>query len=144
MSAAFTYHQRARSKRLAVILGAVWLALAWAWGALDASPWIILFLAAFTLPALWDLVRDPAAGLTLDDETLRWHSGRRKAELPLEEIAHIRLDTRLDFSVRATAVLQTGRKVRLPFESTPPHRPFEEALMARGLKVERHHFTLMQ
>jgi hypothetical protein len=47
-------------------------------------------------------------------------------------------------SVRATVVLKTGRKIKLPFEATPPHRALETALHARGITTERHHFTLIQ
>ena len=60
------------------------------------------------------------------------------------EIDHFRLDTRLDFSVRATVVLRSGRKIRLPFEATPPHQAFEDALTARGVTVKRFHFQLLQ
>ncbi|NNE52666.1 MAG: hypothetical protein HKN30_09720 [Sulfitobacter sp.] len=144
MSAPFTYHRQGRGRRLAAILLVIWVALVYLWAALDATPWILGFLALFTLPGLNDLIRNPSAGLSLTDETLSWHTGRRSAEIPLEEVDYVRLDTRLDFSVRATAVLKTGRKVRLPFESTPPHQAFEETLKDRGIRTERHHFTLMQ
>ena len=144
MSASFTFHRQARSKRLALTLAVIWGVLLYLYLFLDAAPWIVAVLAAFTLPALADLVANPASGLTLTDQTLSWHSGRRSADLDLTEIDHMRLDTRLDFSVRATAVLQSGRKIRLPFEATPPHQTFEDALAARGIKTRRTHFQLMQ
>ena len=144
MSADFTYNRQGRSWRLAAVLIATWGALLYLWAALDAAPWILGFLALFTLPGLSDLIRNPSTGLSLGGGSLRWHSGRRRAEIPLKEIDHVRLDTRLDFSVRATAVLKRGRRIRLPFESTPPHLAFEEALKDHGVRTERHHFTLMQ
>ena len=64
------------------------------------------------------------------------------AEVPLSEIDHIRLDTRWDFSVRATVLLTNGKRLRLPYEALPPHRSFEAALQARGIRVERHHFNV--
>jgi len=140
----FTFEHTARSPAAMIIIGGVWVALAVLWGWLDTAVWIVGFLALFTLPAVWDTWRDTSAGLTLDDNLLRWHAGRREAEVALEEIDHVRLDTRLDFSVRATVLLKTGRKLRLPFESTPPHQAFEDALHARDVKTQRHHFTLMQ
>ncbi len=141
---AFHYHHSARTVTAALVVSLVWLALFAAWVWLEAANWIILLLLLFTLPALIDLIRDPQAGLHLSDDTLRWHSGRRNADVPLSEIDHVRLDTRLDFSVRATVVLTMGRKIRLPFESTPPHQAFENALQARGIKTLRFHFQLLQ
>jgi len=140
----FVFERAARSTTTALVLLGVWAALLAAWVWLEAAGWIIGLLGLFTLPAVFDLSRNPQSGLQLDARTLRWHSGRRSAEVTLEEIAHIRLDTRLDFSVRASVVLRTGRTVRLPFESTPPHQAFEDALNARGVKTMRFHFQLLQ
>tara|TARA_R110002049_G_scaffold23545_2_gene83224 strand:- start:35657 stop:36091 length:435 start_codon:yes stop_codon:yes gene_type:complete len=144
MTADFTYHRSARSPATFITLALTLAALGALWLWLDAALWIVGFLTLFTLPALWDIITNPQSGLTLDDHRLAWFSGNRHARLRHGEIDHIRLDTRLDFSVRATAVLTTGRKLRLPFESTPPHQAFEKALTARGIATQRHHFTLMQ
>ena len=144
MTAPFVFDQQARSRKTLLIVVSIWVALVVAWIWLDAALWIVAFLAAFTLPAVSDLIRNPLSGLTLNNQTLSWFSGRRNGTLELSEIDHIRLDTRLDFSVRVTAVLTTGRKIRLPFESTPPHQAFQNALEARGVKTQRHHFQLLQ
>ena len=122
MTDTFIFEQQARSRRTLVIVLGVWTVLIAAWVWLDAAWWI----------------------MALDAQTLSWFSGRRQGALEVSEIEHIRLDTRLDFSVRVTAVLTTGRKIRLPFESTPPHQTFENALLARGVKTQRHHFQLLQ
>ena len=140
----YTFERTGRTYGAALVVGAIWIALAAAWLWLEAATWIILGLALFTLPAVLDFARNPASGLHLGTDTLSWHSGRRSAEVALEDIEHMRLDTRLDFSVRATVVLHTGRKIRLPFESTPPHQAFEDALVARDIKVLRFHFQLFQ
>lgn len=144
MTTAFVFDQQARSRRTLLIVVGVWAVLSAAWVWLEAAPWIVAFLAAFTLPAVYDLIRNPKAGLTLNAQTLSWFSGRRHGALELSEIELVRLDTRLDFSVRITAVLTSGRKIRLPFESTPPHQAFEDALKAQGVKTQRHHFQLLQ
>ncbi|MGJ5618576.1 hypothetical protein [Sulfitobacter sp. MF3-043] len=144
MTAPFVFDQQARSRKTLLIVVSIWVALVAAWIWLDAALWIVAFLAAFTLPAVSDLIRNPLSGLTLNNQTLSWFSGRRNGTLELSEIDHIRLDTRLDFSVRVTAVLTTGRKIRLPFESTPPHQAFQDALETRGVKTQRHHFQLLQ
>jgi hypothetical protein len=76
-------------------------------------------------------------------DQLTWYSGRRRATLDWSEVTHVRFDTRLDFSVRATVLLTGGRKVRLPYESTPPDKLMEAALNAHGISTERHHFSLI-
>ena len=140
----YAYERSGRTYGAALVVGAIWVALLAAWIWLEAATWIIIFIALFTIPAVIDLLRNPASGLRLTADTLSWHSGRRHAEVQLSEIEHVRLDTRLDFSVRASVVLQTGRRIRLPFESTPPHQPFEDALLAQDIKVLRFHFQLFQ
>ncbi|MDW3222335.1 MAG: hypothetical protein R8G34_05510 [Paracoccaceae bacterium] len=139
----FSYHRQGRNRAtLWAVLG-LWaiLILAVIW--VNAAPWLMGIIALFTLPALWDLYANPAAGMEFDDQQITWFSGKRHAELPWCEVDHMRLDTRLDFSVRATAVLTSGRKVRLPYEATPPHQMLEKALHSREIRTQRHHFTLI-
>ena len=144
MAPSFQFEQRARRPATLLTVLAVLTALWAAWVWLEAATGLVLLFAAFTLPAIVDLIRNPLAGLTLTAEALTWYSGRRTGSVSLTELDHVRLDTRLDFSVRATAVLDTGRKIRLPFEATPPHRQFEAALEAQGVTVKRFHFQLRQ
>ena len=144
MADPYRFIRQARRPGTALAVAGTWAALLAARVFLDAASWLMALIALFTLPALWDLIRNPSAGLTLDTEALHWHSGQRSASVALDEIDHVRLDTRLDFSVRASVQLRSGRKIRLPFESTPPHLAFEAALQERGIKVQRHHFQLRQ
>lgn len=138
---AFQTTGRNRATLITVLL--VWAALALAVLWLEAAPWLMAVFALATLPALIDLITGRVSGLRLDADGLHWFSGRRTGEVAWPRLSHIRLDTRLDFSIRASAVLTTGRKVRLPLEATPPSDQFEEVLTSRGIKVERHHFSLL-
>jgi hypothetical protein len=140
----YVFHRRHRSLTNLILLPLLWLVLLAAWVLLDAAPLLIGILAACTAPLLWDLIRNPPAGLTLTQTHLAWHSGTRTAEIAIREIARVRLDTRLDFSVRATVVLKSGRALRIPFEATPRHHLFETALNAQDIPTERHHFSLRQ
>lgn len=140
--AAFRFHQRARSARLIVSLAVVYLVLIAAYLFLDALWWLMVLLALPTLPALWELIRNPDAGLEIDATTFHWWRGRHRGEVALSEIDHIRMDTRWDFSVRVRLMLKSGRRLQLPHESLPPHGALETALSAHGLKVARHHFTV--
>lgn len=141
---AYSYEKEGRNRTTAVVVIVVLALLSAAWIWLEAATWIVLVLGAFTLPALYDLYANPSAGLALSDDRLTWFSGRHQDHADLSDIDHVRLDTRLDFSVRATAVMQSGTKRRIPFESTPPHQEFETALQEAGIKVIRHHFQLFQ
>jgi hypothetical protein len=137
----YDYNREGRNPTtLRVVLG-IWAALIAAILLFDAAVWLMGLIALFTLPAVWDLWQNPASGLTLDQTGLRWFSGKRSGALDWSEIDRIRLDTRLDLSVRASAVLHSGRKIRLPYECTPPHQRLEAELNARGIRTERHHFS---
>lgn len=138
----FTFERRGRSRRAILALGITYALIALALIQFDAALWLMGIVAALTLPALWDVWRDTAAGLELDGDRLSWHSGRRSAALRLNEIDHMRFDTRWDFSVRVSAVLDSNKRVRLPYEALPPHRELEQELQDRGIRVERHHFTI--
>jgi len=139
----FHWTRSGRSRSAAIVVGAVWLALAAAYVLLDASIWVVWLIVLFTLPALADLVTGRVSEMHVTQSGLRWASGRRAAELGWDEIERIRLDTRLDFSVRTTLILPSGRKLRLPIDTTPPVDTFEAALRAHGVEVRRHHFSLV-
>ena len=141
--APYAYVRHGRSWATLIAVLGVWIACLVALLVFDAAGWIIALILLFTLPALWDLWSGTNAGASLDTRALHWHSGARTAEIPLQEIDHIRLVTRFDFSVRAAVVLTSGRKIRLPAEATPPHRAFETALQAHGITTQRHHFGFL-
>lgn len=139
----YAYETNARNRATLITVVTVWVALTFALFMLDAAPWLMAVLGAFTLPALYDLITARKSGLNLTSDGLSWFSGKRAGAITWDQISHIRLDTRLDLSVRTTAMLITGRKIRLPLEATPPADTFEQILTDRGIKVERHHFSLM-
>jgi hypothetical protein len=138
----FSYRSQGRTRVTALAVTGTWLVLGGLVLTVDAAPWLMGCIGLFTLPALWDLWRNPQAGLDFTPVALTWFSGAREGRIPWAEIDRVRLDTRLDFSVRASAVLRSGQKIRLPYECTPPHRALEAALAARGIPTERHHFSL--
>lgn len=141
--APYRFETTGRNVKTLVVLLGVWVLLGLAVAFLDASLWLMGLFALCTLPALYDLVVARRAGVALDTDGLHWFAGGRTGDITWARISHMRLDTRLDFSIRASAVLTSGRKVRLPLEATPPADTFADALTARGIKVERHHFSLL-
>lgn len=139
----YRYETTGRNHKTLLALLGVWVAILLAVLLIDASLWLALLIWLCTLPALYDLVAARRSGVQVDAGGLSWFAGKRTGQITWDRISHLRLDTRLDFSVRASAVLVTGRKVRLPLESTPDADLFEAELSARGIKVERHHFSLL-
>ena len=139
----YAYQTTGRNRATLISLLLVWAAILLAIVVLDAALWLMALLLLFTAPALYDLIAGRKAGVRVDADGLHWFSGRRTGDIVWPRISHMRLDTRLDFSVRASAVLVTGRKVRLPLEAVPPSDTFEAELQARGIRVERHHFSLL-
>ncbi|MEP5730162.1 MAG: hypothetical protein ABJL67_12420 [Sulfitobacter sp.] len=144
MNVQLTHHAQGRSRRTLAVVALIWFALLGLWLGLEASFWIVLFLGLFTLPACWDLITDRPSGLSLTDTTLSWFSGKRRADVSLDDIDHVQMNTRLDFSVKVTLVFKTGAKIHLPYEATPPDQALETAFTSLGIKTRRSHFQLMQ
>lgn len=143
MKLPYTYTSQGRRPATVVIMALVWAATGAAHIWLDAALPVTLTMAAFTLPALYDLFANPRSTLTLDAHHLSWSSGRQQARIALPEIDHLRFDTRLDMSVRLSVVRPSGVTVRVPYPATPPHMLFEALAQQAGLETRRHHFSLM-
>ncbi|WP_411234251.1 hypothetical protein [Marivita sp. S0852] len=134
-------HQiNARRPKALMIIGLVWIGLFLLWAALDAAWWIVAPLALFSLPAIFEAWRNDTAGLRLDHDRLEWYSPRHSGGVDLQDIDHVRFDTRLDFAINARLHLVTGAVIRLPIEALPPYPQFCAALERAGVRHERHHF----
>ncbi len=140
--APYVHVSQGRNPRTIAALAVAWALLAAAVFILNAALWIAGLLALATLPALWDLWRNPSAGLRIDDTTFQWQSGRRQGELALGDIKNVRFDRSWDFAIRVSVVLASGKRIRLPAETLPPVDRLETELTARGLTCERHPFSL--
>lgn len=139
----YSFRRKGRSWSTLTALVLAWLALIVIATAFDAALVLVVVLFLLTLPAVWDLYSGRDAGADLTQTELSWFSGPHAITVPLTEIDHVRLVTRLDLTVRAAVVLPGGRKLRVPAEATPPHEPLKEALDAVGIRSERHHFTFL-
>ncbi|MDJ0822073.1 MAG: hypothetical protein QNJ09_09750 [Paracoccaceae bacterium] len=138
-----THQTSGRSRKALIVLAVVWLVVITGWVMLDVATWIVAGLLLLTLPAAYEYATNKSAALTLDDTHLRWHSGGHEGEVALAQIDHVRFDTRLDLSIRVRLVLPTGRRIPVPQDCLPRHPALQEALEARGIKTQRHHFSLM-
>lgn len=139
----YSFENRARSRRAAAVLLSIWSALLLALWLIQLAPLLAGAGALLTLPLLWAFLTDARSTLQLTGTRLSWKSPLGADSLPLSMIRSARFDTRLDLSVKVTLQLTDGRRLRLPHGCVPPHRRFEEELAARGVPVERHHFSLI-
>ena len=138
----FSFTKQSRNPRTVLNLICIYAVLIALKIMLDAAWWLMAFFALVPLPALWDVINDTSAGIELSQDTLRWHTGQRLGELKLSEVDRFRFDTQWNFSVRVSAMLCSEKRVRLPDESLPPHRQFEEVLRQADFTVERNHFRV--
>lgn len=143
MQTLLTYQYQGRNRRTALSVAAVLAGLSGLVLVFQAAWWIIAGLALFTLPAIWDLVSNRTAGLTLTETALHWHSGRRGDKIALHRIRTIRLDRRLDLTTRVSVVLQDSRRIRLPDDCLPDLDQLAAALARAAVKTERHPFSLL-
>lgn len=143
MTLPYTYTSQGRRPTTLITVGVIWALIIAAYLLLEGNPAILAVIGTFTLPAVYDLAKNPRSSLTLDATHLRWTSGRQQADIALSEIDHLRFDTRLDMSVRLSVVRPSGTKIRVPYPATPPHTLFEPLAAKAGLKTRRYHFVLI-
>lgn len=134
----------ARRPKAIALIAVTWVCLFALWLVMDAALWILIPIGLFTLPAIFEAARGDVASATLTPETLNWTSARYSGKAPLEDIDHIRFDTRLDFAINARLQLVNGTVLRLPVECVPPYDAFCAALDNAGVRHERHHFSFFQ
>ncbi|MEL6516805.1 MAG: hypothetical protein AAFQ39_03750 [Pseudomonadota bacterium] len=109
--------------------------------AVNAHPLIVTIFALLIAPAAWDVWRNAAATLTVDDTGIRWASGARAAGAEWDAIDQVTLAATLDFSQRASLRLTDGGRMRIPPECLPGGRILDGVLEARGINHRRSLFS---
>lgn len=137
----FTRH--ARSTSAIAWVATWWIVVLALYFVLNASPIIALVLACVSLPALIDIGAGATSRLCITRAEITWRTGRRKGALPRGQLKSVRLDTRLDLSLRMTLLTYQGDKIRLPYECVPSASKIEAGLKAHDIPYQRHHFTLL-
>jgi len=135
----YRYERRARRPSSIVMIVAVWGALAALWMTLDLAWWIAATLAAFTLPALWDILRDGRSIVEVSPNRIAWQGALSAGART--DIDHVRLNRRFDGSVKILLVHIGGATTRLPPDIAPPVAAFEKALHDAGIASQRHPFS---
>lgn len=137
------HHHSARNPRGIAILLSLWIVVLLLWLALDASPLIVILLLLVLLPAAWDIARDRRATFRLDAHVVEWQSGGQSARIARADIDRMRVDTRLDLSLRITIWTLDGIRFRLPPDAVPPARDLFPALDALDYPYTRRHFAFL-
>ena len=139
-NADYTFRTVGRNWTTLITTVLVWVVLLTLILHVDMALWLAGIVFAFTLPAVYDLVTARASGITINAQQIAWYAGKQDGDIPARLIEYIRLDTRLDLSVRCTLVLYSGQKIKIPFESCPKHHELEQKLHTFGYKTRRQHF----
>ena len=137
----YRFERRGRSFSTALSVLAVLVVILLLWVVLDLAIWIAAILAAFALPALWDLIRDPRGTLEVWPGRILWASTLGRGDAT--DIDHVRLNRRFDGTMKVTLVHVGGATTRLPPDIAAPVAQLEPALAKAGIATQRHPFSLI-
>lgn len=143
MSASYTFQRHGRTRGTLIVLALVYAALFAAWLLLSVAGWIIVALIVFTLPAIWDLWSNPRSEIEITGAAISWSHGKISATIQKSEIQRIRVDLRLDRSIKLTLILKTGRKIRVTQPAIPPLQQLEDALTRFDYSYVKNPFSLL-
>ena len=136
----YRFERRGRRWGVVLPLVGVWIIILILWASLDAVWWIMAIAITFTLPALWDVIKDNRAWVEVWPARVVWGSALRGGDRA--DIDHIRLDRRFDGGMKITLVHVGGAHSRLPPDVTPPVDDFQAALKEAGITAQRHPFSI--
>ena len=134
----YTFERSGRRTGSPIILALIWAVVIALIFMISFSPWIAAVLLAFTLPALWDYVRNSKAEVEVWPNRLVWRAAFSNGNR--SDIDHVRLNRRFDGTVKVLIVHVGGATTRLPPDIAPPIAAFEEALKEAGITTLRNPF----
>lgn len=134
----YRFERRARKTSTLLSLALIWAAFIALWIGLDMAWWILTVLAAFTLPALWDVIRDARSEIEVWPGRIVWRAAFSDGDR--SDVDHVRLNRRFDGSMKVLLVHVGGATTRLPPDIAPPADLLETALKDAGISAERHPF----
>jgi len=135
----FTKHGRNPATSIGIAL--MWVLVAVLYTRFDAHIVIVAMLIAVTAPACLDWIKNPRSGLEINADQVRWYSAKRTGTIDRTDIDHFRFHTGLDGTRRIVIVDTMGRKTRIPYKSTPPHKPLKHWLRLAEIPFQDRHFS---
>ena len=137
MGASFQHRRTSRNTSsfvtVGVALGGLVALIFW----FDAHPVVIALFAVLISPAIWTIIANTDATLSVTDDAMSWQVGARGDEVALSDIDFVRARTSLDLAQRVVVVRHSGPKLHVPGLCLPPGRQLDDALEARGVTVKR-------
>ena len=137
MSESFTHRRTSRNITSYVMVAFAIVALLVLVFGLQAHPFIVALFAVLITPAIWSIVANTEAELTIDDASISWQVGARGNRVDFDDIDYVRARTALDLSQRVAVFRNSGPKLHIPGPCLPSGRQLDEALEARGVTVKR-------
>jgi hypothetical protein len=137
----YKFTKQGRNPATSIGIALMWTLVAILYTRFDAHFIIVAVLIGVTLPACLDWIKNPQSGLDIDPTRVRWYSAKRQGQIAHAEIDHFRFHTGLDGTRRIVIVDTLGRKTRIPYESTPPHKPLKHWLRLAEIPFQDRHFS---
>lgn len=137
MSESFTHRRTSRNITSYVMVAFAIVALLVLVFGLQAHPFIVALFGVLIAPAIWSIVANTEAELTIDDASISWQVGARGDRVDFDDIDYVRARTALDLSQRVAVFRNSGPKLYIPGPCLPSGRQLDEALEARGVTVKR-------
>lgn len=137
----YQYKRQGRNPATSIGIALIWVLIAVLYTQFDAHFIIVAVLIAVTVPACLDWIRNPQSGFDIDEAGVRWYSAKRQGQIERPEIDHFRFHTGLDGTRRIVIVDHSGRKTRIPYECTPPHKPLKQWLRMAEIPFQDRHFS---
>lgn len=137
----YQYDKHGRRWAVVVPVVLVWAGVFLGVVVFDMIWWLATTLLVFTLPAIWDIVRDSHASVQIWPNRIVWHSALDTGDR--SDIDHVRLNRRFDGGMRLTLVHVGGATTRLPPDIAPPVDAFQAALERADIPVQRHPFSII-
>ena len=129
------YEYRLSSRRSAIWLAAALVAFSLGYAVVNSAPAILTVICATGGVLLgWMLMANPMSGIRVDHETLVLNAWRRPREIPLSEIAYLRMTHWTDDST-VSIVYKDGREEGTNYADMPPPNTLAAVMAARGIPV---------
>lgn len=104
---------------------------------------IVLVLSLFVVPTLVDVVFNPVATFTLNDEGIQWKNATQEAEIQWHQVKSAHFATRLNVAFRTTLIMYDDAKVRIPQDVLPPRSEMEAALKHHDIPILKERLRLI-
>ncbi|QMU59607.1 MAG: hypothetical protein GKR98_16320 [Boseongicola sp.] len=104
---------------------------------MNLHPIVAAVFAVLISPAVWGVIANTQAEMTIDETQISWKIGQRGASVTIDDIDMVKARTGLDLSQRVTIFRHSGPRLYVPAACIPSGRIFDEELQTRGVKVQR-------